>query len=382
MDRLPLTLAAACVRVDGVQVFRVVDAAKRRAPLRAKVGAGLTVEEFRRRGRRAAARASRPHRIVRAGRVWGSAGRSTRFVRRSNRWWQNAPAIPPGPGGRASSIGCWRARRRRGMIRLDLEMSECAAPDPHDRIVIDGDPPLDVLVRGGTHGDSEGRSEPSCPRSRRSSPRRPASRPCSTWRWSGSSPLRPTMTIMLRHLEQPVRGGAGLRGQRVDPVPDARRVELGAAGGTFVRSPPPISVAPGRPSPRPRANPFAGKAKRDLHRHAVDERHQPRRPGSRQSRRDLHRLDPVDPFARTCVTCLWGRVAPQEETNMVRARQKLVGLVAALCGLSAARAEAGEAPVSPSTVLAQCRARRAMSPSPRPTTRWRRPRTIGAWRRT
>jgi hypothetical protein len=28
-----------------------------------------------------------------------------------------------------------------------------AAPDPHDRIVIAGDPPLDVLVRGGTHGD-------------------------------------------------------------------------------------------------------------------------------------------------------------------------------------------------------------------------------------
>jgi len=28
-----------------------------------------------------------------------------------------------------------------------------AAPDPHDRVVIDGDPPLDVLIRGGTHGD-------------------------------------------------------------------------------------------------------------------------------------------------------------------------------------------------------------------------------------
>jgi 4-hydroxy-tetrahydrodipicolinate reductase len=28
-----------------------------------------------------------------------------------------------------------------------------AAPDPHDRIRIDGDPPLDVLIAGGTHGD-------------------------------------------------------------------------------------------------------------------------------------------------------------------------------------------------------------------------------------
>jgi hypothetical protein len=38
------------------------------------------------------------------------------------------------------------------LIRLELEMS-IAAPDPHDRIVIDGDPPLDVVVREGTHGD-------------------------------------------------------------------------------------------------------------------------------------------------------------------------------------------------------------------------------------
>src|SRR5439155_21452187 len=45
MDRLPLTLAAACVRVDHVHITRIVDAAKRRVPLRAKVGAGLTVAE-------------------------------------------------------------------------------------------------------------------------------------------------------------------------------------------------------------------------------------------------------------------------------------------------------------------------------------------------
>ena len=38
------------------------------------------------------------------------------------------------------------------IVRLDLEIS-VGAPDPHDRIVIYGDPPLDVLVQGGTHGD-------------------------------------------------------------------------------------------------------------------------------------------------------------------------------------------------------------------------------------
>src|SRR5207244_12988074 len=48
MDRLPLQLAGAMVRVDGVRVERVVDAARRRGPLRAKVGEGLSVDEFRR----------------------------------------------------------------------------------------------------------------------------------------------------------------------------------------------------------------------------------------------------------------------------------------------------------------------------------------------
>src|SRR6185369_6167447 len=47
MDRLPLQLAGACVRVTRIHVQRVVDAAKRRGPLRAKVGADLTPAQFR-----------------------------------------------------------------------------------------------------------------------------------------------------------------------------------------------------------------------------------------------------------------------------------------------------------------------------------------------
>src|SRR5262249_19623403 len=46
MDRLALAAAGARVRVDPGKVTRIVDAAKRRGPLRAKVGAGLTKEEF------------------------------------------------------------------------------------------------------------------------------------------------------------------------------------------------------------------------------------------------------------------------------------------------------------------------------------------------
>jgi 4-hydroxy-tetrahydrodipicolinate reductase len=150
MDRLPLTLAAACVRVDRVQVFRVVDAAKRRGPLRAKVGAGLTVEEFqagvaaRKLGHRGLAESCA---LVGLGLGWVfDEIRSTIDPVVAER-----AGVPPGrvAGLRQSAVG---VRAGREIVRLDLEMS-VGAPDPHDRIVIEGDPPLDVLVRGGTHGD-------------------------------------------------------------------------------------------------------------------------------------------------------------------------------------------------------------------------------------
>jgi 4-hydroxy-tetrahydrodipicolinate reductase len=154
MDRLPLTLAAACVRVDAVRVERVVDAAKRRGPLRAKVGADLTVEEFQ-----AGVAARRlGHRGLPESCALVGLGLGVTFDELRN---TIAPVvtsaaepragIAPGrvAGLRQSAVGL---RGGREVVRLDLEMS-VAAPDPHDRVVIDGDPPLDVLVRGGTHGD-------------------------------------------------------------------------------------------------------------------------------------------------------------------------------------------------------------------------------------
>jgi 4-hydroxy-tetrahydrodipicolinate reductase len=154
MDRLPLTLAAACVRVDSVRVARVVDAAKRRGPLRAKVGADLTPAEF------AAGVAARRlgHRGLPESCALVGLGLGVRFddVESTIEPVVTSAASPragiePGrvAGLRQSAVGRTGGRE---IVRLDLEMS-VAAPDPHDRVVIAGDPPLDVLVQGGTHGD-------------------------------------------------------------------------------------------------------------------------------------------------------------------------------------------------------------------------------------
>ncbi len=47
MDSLPLFMTSIMQRVDHVSVLRVVNASKRRGPFQAKIGAGMTVDEFR-----------------------------------------------------------------------------------------------------------------------------------------------------------------------------------------------------------------------------------------------------------------------------------------------------------------------------------------------
>lgn len=150
MDRLPLTLAAACVRIDRVSVTRVVDAAKRRGPLRAKVGAGLTPDEFR-----AGVEARQlGHRGLSESCALIGLGLGWVFdeIRGSIDPVLHArEGIAAGrvAGLQQSAVGL---RGGRELVRLDLEMS-VGAPEPHDRVVIDGDPPLDLIIRGGTHGD-------------------------------------------------------------------------------------------------------------------------------------------------------------------------------------------------------------------------------------
>lgn len=152
MDRLPLAIAGGCVRVDHIAVERVVDAARRRGPLRAKVGAGLTPDEFN------AGVAAR-----RLGHV--GLGESAALVARGLRAPLDevtegiepviAAAETAGvPAGRVLGVRQWASARSGGreVVRLDLEMAVGTA-DPHDRIVVTGDPPLDVLVRGGFQGD-------------------------------------------------------------------------------------------------------------------------------------------------------------------------------------------------------------------------------------
>ena len=49
MDCLPLGLTGICQRVDHIQITRVINASQRRGPFQAKIGSGLSVDEFHQR---------------------------------------------------------------------------------------------------------------------------------------------------------------------------------------------------------------------------------------------------------------------------------------------------------------------------------------------
>src|SRR5262245_9685567 len=152
MDRRVLAVASACVRVDSVRVTRVVDAAKRRGPLRAKVGAGMTPEDF------AAGVASK-----KLGHVGLSESAAIIALGLGLPIHEITETIEPVLAQRETDgvapgrvLGLHQiALVQAGdevKVSLDLTMA-VGAENPSDRIDIEGDPPVHVVVAGGFHGD-------------------------------------------------------------------------------------------------------------------------------------------------------------------------------------------------------------------------------------
>ncbi|MDP2897065.1 MAG: dihydrodipicolinate reductase [bacterium] len=156
LDSLPAFLTAVCSNVKSIFARRIVDASTRREPLQKKVGAGLSLEEFRRR--------------VKEGRL-GHVGliESVALIADCLGWELDNllervdPVIADGNiktkyvevrEGQAAGIRHTAKGIRKGerVISLELQMF-VGAPEPHDYIRIDAEPPLEVTVENGTAGD-------------------------------------------------------------------------------------------------------------------------------------------------------------------------------------------------------------------------------------
>lgn len=161
MDALPVAATAVCRRVRGVKAWRIQDATHRRLPFQRKIGAGLDDAAF------AAKVAAGSLRHV-------GLGESLHFIAHYlgmpiGRWSETidpikadrdlACALGPIPRGRCAGVrqvakgwAAGAAPTDAPIIELDFRAA-IGQPDPHDRVVIDGEPPLDLVIRGGVHGD-------------------------------------------------------------------------------------------------------------------------------------------------------------------------------------------------------------------------------------
>jgi 4-hydroxy-tetrahydrodipicolinate reductase len=157
MDALPVAATSACHSVHSVRVERIQDAGKRRLPFQQKVGIGLPLAEFERR--------------VAAGTLRHvGLGESLHFLAhflgwRIERWEETiVPVVAErelesglGPVPAGSARGVHQEARAWVGGRLALELIFQAAlgeAEPRDRAVIEGEPPVELLVPGGVHGDT------------------------------------------------------------------------------------------------------------------------------------------------------------------------------------------------------------------------------------
>jgi 4-hydroxy-tetrahydrodipicolinate reductase len=157
MDFLPLAMTGICRDVKKVTVERVQDAQFRRVPFQKKIGAGLTVGEFEEKVKEGNLRhvgLTESLHLV-ASRLRWELDRtedivepviSTQPVVTENR------TIEPGRALGVNQIG--RAYVDNKEVITLVFRASIGEPDPRDRILIQGNPDIDMAIRKGVNGDT------------------------------------------------------------------------------------------------------------------------------------------------------------------------------------------------------------------------------------
>ncbi|MEM7683150.1 MAG: dihydrodipicolinate reductase [Planctomycetota bacterium] len=157
MDVVPVQAMAVSHQVDGVHVKRVVDASTRRQPLQKKVGSGMAPAEFQslfEQGKAGHAGFKESAALICHAMGWPTSDLRERLepvVADAVIQTDHFRVEPGQVRGLHQTCEAWDGDIKR--VDLDLTMA-LAEPEPHDRVVIHGDPPLDLLFQGGVPGDT------------------------------------------------------------------------------------------------------------------------------------------------------------------------------------------------------------------------------------
>lgn len=157
MDTLALTATGVCTDVRAIHVERVVDAGERREPLQDKVGAGLSTEAFREKK----ASGTLGHVGLRESLLMVADGLGWPLDDVEEELQPVHAEAPVDTGYRQVSKGevAGIHHAAAGVVdgerplTLDLKMY-VGADSSYDAVEVEGDPPMDLRVRGGIFGDT------------------------------------------------------------------------------------------------------------------------------------------------------------------------------------------------------------------------------------
>ena len=156
MDKLLITLSTASQEIESARAIRIVDASKRRLPLQKKVGAGMSVEEFR---AEVAAGKIKHHGLPESVAMVSDAlglgvdeiAETIEPVVARERVKTDFLEVAAGHAAGVHQIARGFAGRTE-KIYMELQMF-VGAQDPGDTVEIIGNPNLTLTIPGGTHGD-------------------------------------------------------------------------------------------------------------------------------------------------------------------------------------------------------------------------------------
>jgi 2,4-diaminopentanoate dehydrogenase len=157
MDLLPVCLSGISAHIETVEVERVVDAGKRRGPLKKKVGAGITPEEFDNRkttGRFGHIGLAESVALIAAAFNWNIKDITDELNPKIAEEAYSSADINVAPGNvlGIDQVATGIDDNGNQLIRLHLQMY-VGARFPHDTVRLKGYPDLEVTVNGGTPGD-------------------------------------------------------------------------------------------------------------------------------------------------------------------------------------------------------------------------------------
>jgi hypothetical protein len=156
MDKLLITLSAASQQIESARAIRIVDASQRRLPLQKKVGAGMTVEEFR---AQVAAGVIKHHGLPESvAMVSDALGLEVDAITETIEPVVARERLATGflevEAGQVAGVLQIARGLADGQEKIYMELQMYAgATEPGDTAEIIGNPNLTLTIPGGTHGD-------------------------------------------------------------------------------------------------------------------------------------------------------------------------------------------------------------------------------------